>query len=143
MNVFTGKIVGDPIDSPMNASLAVHALDMAVTHRGKPADVVAHSDRGGQFWSKKFVTALQRHGLRGSMGRVGACSDNAAMESILQPVTEEHPRPASVDDAPTAPTHNRALDRGDLPPQAPTTLSRTLTPVEFETRMMDAVALAA
>ncbi|WP_407645784.1 hypothetical protein [Galactobacter caseinivorans] len=30
-----------------------------------------------------FLAALERHGLRGSMGRVGAAGDNAAMESFF------------------------------------------------------------
>lgn len=29
------------------------------------------------------MNTLHRNGLRGSMGRVGACGDNAAMESFL------------------------------------------------------------
>jgi transposase InsO family protein len=43
---------------------------------------VAHTDRGSQFRSRKFVRALACHGLTGSMGRVGAAGDNAAMESF-------------------------------------------------------------
>lgn len=39
-----------------------------------------HSDRGSQFRSKKFRKALTRYKLVGSMGRVGAAGDNAAME---------------------------------------------------------------
>ncbi|AZZ48155.1 hypothetical protein [Rathayibacter rathayi] len=35
-----------------------------------------HSDRGSQFRSNKFVKALRRHTLMGSMGRVCACADN-------------------------------------------------------------------
>ena len=42
-----------------------------------------HSDRGSQFRSHAYVHALQASGLRGSMGRVGACADNAAMESFF------------------------------------------------------------
>ena len=42
-----------------------------------------HSDRGSQFRSHAFVRALRDHGLNGSMGRVGACADNAAMESFF------------------------------------------------------------
>jgi len=37
----------------------------------------------GQFRSWPYVAALHRHGLRGSMGRVGSCGDNAAMESFF------------------------------------------------------------
>src|SRR3954469_9147427 len=36
-----------------------------------------------QFRSRKFVLALGRHGMVGSMGRVGAAGDNAAMESFF------------------------------------------------------------
>jgi putative transposase len=37
----------------------------------------------GQFRSRKFVHALNRHDMVGSMGRVGAAGDNAAMESFF------------------------------------------------------------
>ena len=33
--------------------------------------------------SRKFVRALNRHAMVGSMGRVGAAGDNAAMESFF------------------------------------------------------------
>ena len=36
-----------------------------------------------QFRSIAFVTTLKNNGLTGSMGRVGACGDNAAMESFF------------------------------------------------------------
>lgn len=44
---------------------------------------MVHADRGPPFRSRKFVRALARHGLTGSMGRVGALGDNAAMESFF------------------------------------------------------------
>jgi transposase InsO family protein len=44
---------------------------------------VVHSDRGSQLRSAAFVRTLRSHGLTGSMGRVGACGDNAAMESFF------------------------------------------------------------
>ena len=37
----------------------------------------------GQFRSNAFVRELKTHHLTGSMGRVGACGDNAAMESFF------------------------------------------------------------
>ncbi|MDJ0411214.1 IS3 family transposase [Rhodococcoides fascians] len=81
-DVWSNRIVGYSIDSRMKASLAVSALDNAVAQRGSMGTIV-HSDRGSQFRSRKFVHALLRNGLRGSMGRVGACGDNAAMESFF------------------------------------------------------------
>lgn len=48
-----------------------------------PVGTVCHSDRGSQFRSKKVIRLLKRNGLPGSMGRVGAAGDNAAMESFF------------------------------------------------------------
>lgn len=76
------RIVGYSIDDRMTADLAVNALTNAVTLRG-PGTAVVHSDRGSQFRSHAYVRALRAAGLRGSMGRVGACADNAAMESFF------------------------------------------------------------
>jgi Transposase and inactivated derivatives len=81
-DVFSGRIVGYSIDSRMKASLAVAALRNAIGLRS-PAGTVVHSDRGSQFRSAKFVRLLRNNGLHGSMGRVGACADNAAMESFF------------------------------------------------------------
>ncbi len=58
----------------MKSSLAVHALENAVARRGAVAGCVVHSDRGSQFRSRKFLRALTRHRLVGSMGRVGAAA---------------------------------------------------------------------
>ena len=82
-DVYSNRIVGYSIDSRMKASLAVAALRNAVALRAPLAGLIVHSDRGSQFRSKKFVRVLKAHDLRGSMGRVGACGDNAAMESFF------------------------------------------------------------
>lgn len=81
-DVYSGRIVGYPMDSRMKSSLAVAALENAVRAR-KPAGTVVHSDRASQFRSRRFVESLRHNGLTGSMGRVGACADNAAMESFF------------------------------------------------------------
>nr|BFF05633.1 hypothetical protein GCM10023233_06020 [Brevibacterium otitidis] len=83
-DVYSSRIVGYSIAARMKARLAVDALEMAVARRGSDvAGCVVHSDRGSQFRSKTFTRALERHGLVGSMGRVGAAGDNAAMESFF------------------------------------------------------------
>ena len=78
----SNRIVGYSLDSRMKSSLAVAALRNAVGLR-EPINTIVHSDRGSQFRSRKYVHALKNAGLRGSMGRVGACGDNAAMESFF------------------------------------------------------------
>jgi putative transposase len=79
----SGRIVGYSIDSRMKSRLAVTALENAVARRGNVAGCVVHRDRGSQFRRRKFLRALARHGLVGSMGRVASCGDNAAMESFF------------------------------------------------------------
>ena len=81
-DVYSNRIVGYSIDSRMTAQLAVAALRNAVALR-EPDGTVLHSDRGSQFRSRAFVELLRQEGLTGSMGRVGACGDNAAMESFF------------------------------------------------------------
>ena len=82
-DVWSNRIVGYSMDSRMTAQLAVSALRNAISLRSPVGTIVLHSDRGSQFRSTAFVTMLRRNGLIGSMGRVGACGDNAAMESFF------------------------------------------------------------
>jgi putative transposase len=82
-DAWSNRIVGYSIDSRMKSALAVVALDNAAARRGGVAGCVLHSDRGSQFRSRKFVRALGRHAMVGSMGRAGAAGDNAAMESYF------------------------------------------------------------
>jgi len=66
---------------------------VSLTHGAKPdpkrngqrdvAGTILHSDKGSQFRSNAFVRVLKNNGITGSMGRVGACGDNAAMESFF------------------------------------------------------------
>lgn len=80
-DVFSNRIVGWSIASHMRDSLCVNALRSAVLRRN-PDGTIVHSDRGSQFRSAAFVQELTNNDLVGSMGRVGACGDNAAMESF-------------------------------------------------------------
>jgi transposase InsO family protein len=66
----------------MKASLAVAALRNAIIRRS-PVGTTVHSDRGSQIRSTAFVSTIKNNGLVGSMGWVGACGDNAAMESFF------------------------------------------------------------
>ncbi len=79
----SNRIIGYSIDTRMKSRIAVTALNNAVARRGNVAGCVLHTDRGSQFRSRKLVHALNRHHMVGSMGRVGAAGDNAAMESFF------------------------------------------------------------
>ncbi|MBB1029282.1 DDE-type integrase/transposase/recombinase, partial [Dietzia sp. DQ11-38-2] len=82
-DVYSNRIVGYPIDSRMKSRLALAALDNAAGPRCDVAGCVVHTDGGSHFKSRRFVHALNRHDMVGSMGRVGAAGDNAAMESFF------------------------------------------------------------
>ena len=82
-DAFSNRIVGYCIDSRMKSRLATTALSNAVARRGEVAGCILHTDRGSQFRSRKFVHALARYDMAGSMGRVWAAGDNAAMESFF------------------------------------------------------------
>ena len=131
-DVFSKRIVGYSIDSRMPAQLAVKALDNAVSLRGRHATTV-HTDRGSQFRSNAFVKRLRHYKLQGSMGRVGACGDNAAIESfnsLLQKNVLNQQRWSSRDELRLAiarwieSSYNRRRRQRGL---------GKLTPVEFET----------
>jgi transposase InsO family protein len=81
-DLWSNRIVGYSMGSRMTAQLAVDALGMAVLRR-QPDRTVVHTDRGSQFRARVFVEALNAAGLVGSMGRVGACGDNAAADSFF------------------------------------------------------------
>ena len=131
-DLWSTRIVGYSIGDRMTAELAVSALRNAVALRD-PVGTVVHSDRGSQFRSNAFVRTLKSHGLVGSMGRVGACGDNAAMESffsLLQKNVLDRQRWTSREELRVAIViwiertyHRRRRQRG---------LGR-LTPIEYET----------
>ena len=86
-DLFSNRIVGYSISDRMKARLAVDPLDSAVARRtvegADAAGCVVHSDRYSQFRSRKFLAALRRHDLVGSMGQVASAGDNAAVESFF------------------------------------------------------------
>ena len=81
-DVYSNRIVGYSMGARMTAELAVATFRNAAALRD-PVGTTLHSDRGSQFRSRKFVETLREIGITGSMGRVGACDDNAAMESFF------------------------------------------------------------
>ncbi len=82
-DLFSNRIVGYALDERMTASLAVAALRSAIARRQPHGTVVVHSDRGRNFAPEHFAAVLKGAGLAGSMGRVAAAEDNAAMESFF------------------------------------------------------------
>ena len=81
-DLFSNRVVGYALAERMTAQLAVTALRAAVARRQPAGVVIVHADRGSQFRARSFRAVLTAAGLQGSMGRVAAAGDNAAMESF-------------------------------------------------------------
>jgi transposase InsO family protein len=139
----SGRIVGYSISDRMRARIAVDAITNAVARRGEAAGCIVHTDRGSQFRSRKVQRTLNRYGLVGSMGRVGAAGDNASMESFFALLQKN------------VLNQRTWATRQELRIAIVTWIERTyhrrrrqlrlgrLTPVEYETIMTSSAALAA
>lgn len=89
LDLFARRVVGWATSAAPTAELACRAMEMAVVRRGKPRDLVYHSDRGVQYASSKFRHALSAAGITPSMSRKGNCYDNAVAESFFDTLKVE------------------------------------------------------
>ena len=69
--------------------LVSDALMMAIWHRGKPHELLHHSDQGSQYTSEHFQKLLIEQGITCSMSRAGEVWDNSAMESFFSSLKME------------------------------------------------------
>ena len=85
VDVYSRKIVGFATRSTMRTdALPMEALEHALTTAGRihGNQLIHHSDRGSQYVSLKYSTALADSGIRPSVGTVGDSYDNALAETI-------------------------------------------------------------
>lgn len=136
MDLYSRRIVGWSMSASMTAQLVIDALLMALWRRGRPDELLHHSDQGSQYTSEDFQRLLAEHGIVCSMSRRGDCWDNAAMESFFSTLKTERTsrkRYATRDEA-------RAdvfdyMERFYNPRRRHSTLGY-LSPVQFEQRLM-------
>ena len=83
------SVVGWSMKADMTAQLVADALVMAIWRRGKPVDLLHHSDRGSQYTSEQFQSLMAGNGVDCSMSRSGNVWDNAAMESFFSSLKTE------------------------------------------------------
>ena len=89
LDLFSRKVVGWSMSAEMTAQLVLDALMMAIWRRGKPIELLHHSDQGSQYTSEDFQRLLDDQGVACSMSRRGDCWDNAAMESFFSTLKTE------------------------------------------------------
>jgi putative transposase len=89
MDLCSRRIVGWEYGSAMDEKLVLSALRRAIRERQPGPDLIHHTDRGGQYASKKYRDALRRSGMRQSMSAADNCYDNAFQESCFGTVKTE------------------------------------------------------
>jgi putative transposase len=73
----------------MTSEFVTEALLMAIWRRGRPKELLHHSDQGSQYSSEPFQRLLTELGVTCSMSRSGNVWDNSAMESFFSSLKTE------------------------------------------------------
>ena len=89
LDLYSRPIVGWSMQASMTSQLVADALMMAVWRRGKPVELLHHSDQGSQYTSEHFQQLLNEQGITCSMSRAGEVWDNSAMESFFSSLKTE------------------------------------------------------
>lgn len=67
----------------MTAQMVTDAHMMAIWRRGRPKELLHHSDQGRQYTSELFQRLMADNGVTCSMSRSGNVWDNAAAENFF------------------------------------------------------------
>jgi putative transposase len=89
LDLYSRRVVGWSMSAEMTAQFVMDALTMALWRRGRPTELLHHSDQGSQYAAEDFQRLLAHHGIACSMSRKGDCWDNAAMESFFATLKKE------------------------------------------------------
>jgi transposase InsO family protein len=76
-------------DNMTTTDTIIKTWKMAVNNRPICDDLLFHSDRGIQYASKEFTTAIANPLITQSMSRKGNCWDNAVAESFFKSLKTE------------------------------------------------------
>jgi putative transposase len=89
MDLFARKPVGWAMSHSPDSNLTCQALTMAFESRGRPKEVMYHSDQGSHYTSRQFRQLVWRYRLTQSMSRRGNCWDNSPMERFFRSLKTE------------------------------------------------------
>ena len=82
--------LGLAIEDNMRASLCCHTFEHAKKAYPDINGCIIHSDRGSQYTSTEYRTAIKKYGIIQSMNSAGGrCHDNARCESMWARMKEE------------------------------------------------------
>jgi putative transposase len=83
---------GQWMKDAMTAQMVTDALMMAIWGRGRPKELLHHSDQGSQYTSEAVQRIMEDYGVTCSMSRSGNVWDNAAVERFFSTLKIERVR---------------------------------------------------
>ena len=89
IDLFSGEVAGWAMANNYHTDLVCDTISMAKRNGHIKRRAIFHSDRGSQYTSKQLAAHLKLSRMRGSMGRVGTCYDNALAESFFASLKKE------------------------------------------------------
>lgn len=89
MDLFSRKPVGWAMSFSPDTALTGKALTMAFESRGRPKNLMFHSDQGCHYTSRKFRQLLWRYQIEQSLSRRGNCWGNSPMERYFRSLKTE------------------------------------------------------
>ncbi|PKH30707.1 hypothetical protein CXF88_14340 [Shewanella sp. ALD9] len=84
MDLYARKVVGWACSDSPNTDLTCAALRMACESRGRPQNLMFHSDQGCHYSSLQYRQMLWKYQIMQSMSRRGNCWDNKVMERFFR-----------------------------------------------------------
>jgi putative transposase len=119
LDLYSRRIVGWSMHDSMTSQLVADALMMAVWRRGKPVQLLHHSDQGSQYTSEHFQALLREQGITCSMSRAGEVWDNSGNGKLLQFIEDRENIQKGVPHQDPGPCGRVRLHRGVLQPSTP------------------------
>ena len=90
LDCFNGEALSAAMDNNMKKELCIRTVKELQIRYGKELKgSIFHSDRGSQYTSEAFRSALKEAGLVQSLSGTGHCFDNARMESFFATLKKE------------------------------------------------------
>ena len=83
---------GQWMKDAMTAQMVTDVLMMAIWGRGRPKELLHHSDQGSQYTSEAVQRIMEDYGVTCSMSRSGNVWDNAAVERFFSTLKIERVR---------------------------------------------------
>jgi putative transposase len=89
LDLYARQVVGWAFSNSPDSELTAKALRLAYEYRGRPTELIFHSDQVCHYTSLKFRQTLWRFEITQSMSRRGNCWDNVLMERFFRRLKTE------------------------------------------------------